>query len=364
MVGIRGAVAPGAPAGCTASHWGQSLFPAASACDILHDQLTGYNLNDYIIGLAAQLLQRMPPRKKGKGPARGVSSPAAADSDAMVIDTPQSQRAEESPRPKPDILKDPWTDEQETSLFKGIIRWKPAGRYARVKLTVNSANCPLGMHKHFRMIALSENLRNHGYDPTTETHTRIPGIWEKLRTLYNLDIIDERENSFDYEDGDDKFLEFKLPEDYEETMHMRGMRSGSEAPSSPPRLHRSPSPQAMKKRKRGDTLTQRRRASTVEDTDEPRTSPAISPAPRRAGRSANRLVGRVKAESRSRQPSKDTTMDEAEAEEETEEGGDEEEAEEEEERSPSPEASKPASRKKAEPPPKAQGAPRKSKRKR
>ncbi|RDL33776.1 Uncharacterized protein BP5553_08144 [Venustampulla echinocandica] len=292
----------------------------------------------------------MPPKKKGKGPARAASSPAAADDDAMAIDSPQSHRAEGSPQPKYNILKDPWTDDQETSLFKGIIRWKPAG-----------------MHKHFRMIALSENLRNHGYDPAIETHTRIPGIWEKLRTQYNLDIIDERENSFDYEDGDDKFLEFKLPEDYEETMHMRGMRSASEAPSSPPRLHRSPSPQVVRKRKRGDTLTQKRRASTVEDTDEPKTSPATSPTPKtaRAGRSAHRLVGRVKADSSSRQPSKDTTMDEAEVEEETEEGGEDDEAEgEEEDRSPSPEASKPASRKKPEPPPKAQGASRKSKRKR
>ncbi len=61
------------------------------------------------------------------------------------------------------------------------------------------------------MIALSEHLRNHGYDPTVEQHTRIPGIWQKLRTLYNLDVIDERENSFDY-DEPDKFLDFKLPE--------------------------------------------------------------------------------------------------------------------------------------------------------
>lgn len=229
-----------------------------------------------------------------------------------------------------------------------------------------------GMHKHFRMISLANYLRNHGYDPEYETHTRIPGIWQKLRTMYNLPILDERENSFDYDDGDDKFVEFELPEEYEETMFMKGKRSPSDTPSSPPRIDRSPSPQGARKRKRGDTVTQKNtRASTVEGTDEPRTSPIhSSPPPKttRAGRSANRSMGRVKAESGSRQPSKDTTMDEEEATEGTEEGGDGgEDDEAEEEGTPSqasPKASKGASKAKSDPPAKSQGASRKSKRKR
>lgn len=72
----------------------------------------------------------MPPRKKkdAKGSARTPSTPVA-DEDAMVSDiSPQAeQAAQASPKPFYDILKDPWTDEQETSLFKGIIKWKPAG---------------------------------------------------------------------------------------------------------------------------------------------------------------------------------------------------------------------------------------------
>ncbi|TVY86860.1 Chromatin modification-related protein [Lachnellula willkommii] len=294
----------------------------------------------------------MAPKRKGKSTARAASTPVA-DEDAMVIDSPKPQQVEDPPKPSFDLLNDPWTDEQETSLFKGIIKWKPAG-----------------MHKHFRMIALSEHLRNHGYDPTAEKHTRIPGIWKKLRTLYNLDILDERENSFDYEDGDDKFLEFKLPVEYEETMFMKGKRGSSEPPSSPSELDRSPSPQGARKRKRGDTVTQKNmRASTVEGTDEPRTSPIhSSPPPKttRTGRSTNKSMGRVKADSSSRQPSKDTTMDEEEATEGTEEGGDDDEAEEEGTPSQaSPKASKATLKSKADPAAaRSQGASRKSKRKR
>jgi MRG-binding protein len=27
-----------------------------------------------------------------------------------------------------DLVADPWTDEQETALLKGIIKWKPVGK--------------------------------------------------------------------------------------------------------------------------------------------------------------------------------------------------------------------------------------------
>lgn len=166
------------------------------------------------------------------------------------------------------------------------------------------------------MLAISEHLRNHGYDPQIERHTSIPGIWQKLRTLYNMDIIDEREMSFDYEDdGEDKFFDFKLPEeDYEEALWLRGRRTASDAPSSPPRLNRSPSPstsvQPAKKRRRG-TVT-RRREETVDDTDDTRTSqmPSSPPLkPTRGRQTTNKLKARPKAPM-SRQESKDTTVDE------------------------------------------------------
>lgn len=191
----------------------------------------------------------------------------------------------------------------------------------------------VGMHKHFRMIALSTHLRHHGYDPHTEVHTRVPGIWEKLRTLYDLDTIDERENDFEVDDDKDKapwagFSAFSLPEsDYGEEMWDRRLvkdEDGSDRGSSPPRLNMSQSPPRQRKgRKRGSAVA-KVRASTVEDTDEAR-SVRSSPAPSsvvRGGRSARATRGSIstlKAEQDDGHESKDRTGDE----EQDDEGGDE-----------------------------------------
>ncbi len=226
------------------------------------------------------------------------------------------------------------------------------------------------MHRHFRMIAISEHLRNHGYDPTMEPHTRIPGIWQKLDTLYNMRVIDDRENSFEFEDPE-KFLEFELPKDlygerkYTEykvferckrikvrgkeshasegninedqssgTSPMGSPRNSSDPPSAnttrlKPLAVPQPAYQTAKKRRRAETTTAKTRASTVDDTDEAKTSPAQSPTPRtaRAGRSNRRSMGKIQAQSGSRQQS--TTADEDEGREETADAeDDEQEAEE------------------------------------
>ncbi|TAQ85566.1 hypothetical protein B7494_g6115 [Chlorociboria aeruginascens] len=283
----------------------------------------------------------MAPRKKGKGNARAASTPAVEE-DPMDIDTPV-----ERPKPTHDILKDPWTDEQETSLFKGIIKWKPAG-----------------IHKHFRMIALSEHLRNHGYD---EKHTRIPGIWEKLKTIYNLEVIDERETfDLDSEDKDpDIYVEFNLralcPEDFDLAMFMKGKLDESEEESG-----HLPPPKGNKKRKRGDTV-KNTRASTIDDSEDPKTSPvpSLPKTTARLARSTNRTASRAQAQagSSSRQQSKDTAVEEDETQEdEATEEGDEDGADEEED-TPVSRVSK-ANQKAKAARSKAQATARKSKRKR
>ena len=55
----------------------------------------------------------------------------------------------------------------------------------------------IGMHKHFRMLSISNHLTTHGHThPVLAPHTRIPGIWTKLRELYDLGALDEREDAF------------------------------------------------------------------------------------------------------------------------------------------------------------------------
>ncbi|KAL4880880.1 chromatin modification-related protein EAF7-domain-containing protein [Aspergillus karnatakaensis] len=191
----------------------------------------------------------MPPRKKTKlsAPAENAQSPAGV-----------AQRT-----PSFDLATDPWTDEQETALLKGIIKWKP-----------------VGMHKHFRMVAISEYMKSQGYAPSHAEHTRIPGIWKKLGTLYNLPSLDEREDSFMTEmtedvDSREVYCPFELPRDeygdlmFERRFAIEGEGSPSPEPSAPP---------------------ESRRGSTVADTDEARSSPAPSRGrkPGRGGRPAGR----------------------------------------------------------------------------
>jgi MRG-binding protein len=60
------------------------------------------------------------------------------------------------------------------------------------------SNVPMvGMHKHFRMLAIFESFRSNGFGSGKKAppnHVRIPGIWAKLNELYDLETLDEREN--------------------------------------------------------------------------------------------------------------------------------------------------------------------------
>ncbi|KAJ0425891.1 chromatin modification-related protein EAF7-domain-containing protein [Aspergillus carlsbadensis] len=232
----------------------------------------------------------MPPRKKAK-------LAIQAENPHSPANTPAGDGAAQR-TPSYDLVSDPWTDEQETALLKGIIKWKP-----------------VGMHKHFRMVAISEFMKSQGYAPSHAEHTRIPGIWKKLGNLYNLPALDEREDSLitetsDDADGKEMHCPFELPEDeYGDMMFER--RLAMEGSPSP-----VPSGQA-----------ESRRGSTVADTDEPRSSPAPSRGrkPGRGGRSAGRGTrsSRLQVEVEPRQESSESEDEDVDSEEENEESDEE-----------------------------------------
>lgn len=62
----------------------------------------------------------MPPRKKAK---------ASAASTPLRDTQPKTPQESSSnlPLSHDDVLNDPWGDEQETQLFKSMMKWKPTG---------------------------------------------------------------------------------------------------------------------------------------------------------------------------------------------------------------------------------------------
>jgi MRG-binding protein len=171
------------------------------------------------------------------------------------------------------------------------------------------------MHKHFRMIALHNYLHSTGCTSPSDAHTRIPGIWDKLSQLYNLPILDEREDTFlpsppDDPTGSALYHPFSLPEaEYGNLMFER-------------RLALSPSTPAISERGAGSRL-----ASTIEDTDEPRSSPAPKKTGRGGGRGTKKSKLQEEAEASVGEGEGDEEMDDAAEGEGEEEDEDEEETE-------------------------------------
>ncbi|KAF1945203.1 hypothetical protein EJ02DRAFT_463539 [Clathrospora elynae] len=157
----------------------------------------------------------MPPRKKARASAASTpqDSGAAQSQDELLLQQ---------------LLNDPWEPEQETQLFKSIM---VCGK-------------PTGLHKHFHMITIHNDMRSHGFATDDAPHTRIPGVWKKLWELYDLAALDARELDYLYADDPDpldreeaaNIPDFELPEDeFGEMMWQRRFhREPSAAASSPP----------------------------------------------------------------------------------------------------------------------------------
>ncbi|KAI9788035.1 MAG: DASH complex subunit ask1 [Peltula sp. TS41687] len=248
----------------------------------------------------------MRPPKRARGGSRATST-LSAEVQTPVGPTTATQSPEKSEGPAtPGLpLLDPWTDEEEISLFKGLVRWKPAG----IPSCSPRKSNPDSKEKILR--ALSRFMLERGHDPKNAPHTSIPGIWRKLRSLYNLEAIDERENSVfdDDEDDDDDdddsedpskepFRPFALPEDeYGEMMFSR--RLASEASSSPSILDK-PVPASAAKRgggRGGRSSGKATRASTVEDTaeEDPKSSTPVPTGPRKSARNTRSSNARSKS---------------------------------------------------------------------
>ena len=193
------------------------------------------------------------------------------------------------------------------------------------------------MHRHFRMIGISEYLRCRGYDPDVYPHTRIPNIWKELEAEFNLDMINERDNSLDYVEVADYpkvYKEFQLPADtfYEDVM-ARVAEDAATTGTSPPQWDPDASsvgsperPTETGKRKRADTATGNR-SSSAESSPAPSSKrSAASPAPTRGKGGRKKAASKAKAQSTESEESEEEEEQENEASDENE----EEEAEEEE----------------------------------
>jgi len=194
------------------------------------------------------------------------------------------------------------------------------------------------MHKHFRMISLSQHIRSYGH---VGEHTSAPGIWAKLRTQYNLEALDEREDavldmpastistpapssaasSSSQQQRAEAFYPFELPEEeFLDMMFDRRVREEGSAASSRPGSGDDG----------GDVSV--RDATSVADTEDVASSPAPrGPGRGRAGRGGGAAkgrgrggvaAGRAQEENKARRRTRGAEREEEEVKQESEEGED------------------------------------------
>lgn len=88
----------------------------------------------------------MPPKKKGRAPPEETGP--STSSDALEPPVDRQATSAESDTARTSSASDSWTDEQETSLFKAMIRWKPVGSFSRC---VEIENCRMATDRNYRI---------------------------------------------------------------------------------------------------------------------------------------------------------------------------------------------------------------------
>lgn len=70
----------------------------------------------------------MPPKKKARRSSRAASGLSGSVVEGVTLEKSTAQPTENGLSV---LENDGWTDEQESVLFKGMVRWKPVGLFAR-----------------------------------------------------------------------------------------------------------------------------------------------------------------------------------------------------------------------------------------
>ncbi|KAF9932274.1 hypothetical protein FBU30_008569 [Linnemannia zychae] len=171
-----------------------------------------------------------------------------------------------------------WDEAMEMALFYAAIKFKP-----------------VGMHKHFRMVNLHRYFNKHSPTPCT-----IAELWAKLGTMYDLQTLDEREDSGlfadeDEEEGSDdeeKDFSFKHSEEFVLPLHEYD-ELVTEVATREPSRNPSPSPMRSTRQREGSatpSVADSSRASSPDEDDDvvetssPRTSSTPVSSTRRATR--------------------------------------------------------------------------------